>query len=641
MTAPLKPSNQSTSKPRILIVEDEVLIAGDLAAMLHSLGYEVAGNVTSAEQALELVEKERPDLVLMDIVLQGQMDGIEAAEVIRTGWGVPIVFITAYGEADKLERAKLAYPFGYILKPFQERDIKITVEMALYVAQVEAERKRTEEERREYEEKYRLLVDNMMDAVFLTSPDGKVYSANPAACEMFGLSESEIIEGGRGAVIDGEDPRLPAALEERERTGRFRGELNCRRKDGTIFPGEVFSSVFRDKNGQLMTSTMVRDVSARKLAEEELRESEEKYRLLFTHAPAGIYEIDFVNARFSSVNDVMCEYTGYTREELLSMNAIEILSEESKLLFLSRLEKMLAGEPVADNPEYLIHDKSGAERWVALSTRFNYRQGKIQGATVVAHDITERKRQEAVRERLELQLRQAQKMEAIGTLAGGVAHEFNNLLQVIGGYTQLLLLNKNENNPDHFKLKAIEKATERATQLVKQLLLFGLKAEAERLSINLNQAVERAVKRLEQSLPQKIVIELRLDRRLRSVKADPVQLEHMLLYLGNNAADAMPEGGRLVIETQNITIEKDYVWTYLEATPGDYVLLMVSDTGRGMDEETIQHIFEPFYTTKEIGQGTGLGLASVHGIVKGHGGSIRCHSELGRGTTFQIYLPAS
>ncbi|MBF0531045.1 MAG: response regulator [Deltaproteobacteria bacterium] len=221
-----------------------------------------------------------------------------------------------------------------------------------------------------------------------------------------------------------------------------------------------------------------------------------------------------------------------------------------------------------------------------------------------------------------------------------MAHDFNNILQGISGYTSLILLGKKPENPDFSRLKAIEKAVERAAQLVKQLLLFGRKVEADRRLIELNHEVENARGLLERTIPKMIEIEIDMGSCLWAMKADPVQIEQILLNLGTNAADAMPDGGKLVIQTENFILGDDYADNHLGAVPGNYVLLTVSDTGYGMDQETVRHIFEPFFTTKEIGKGTGLGLASVYGIVKGHGGYITCYSEVARGTTFKIYLPA-
>ena len=231
-------------------------------------------------------------------------------------------------------------------------------------------------------------------------------------------------------------------------------------------------------------------------------------------------------------------------------------------------------------------------------------------------------------------------MEAVGTLAGGISHDFNNLLQAIDGYTQLLLLDKDEDDPECPSLQAIENACDRAAQLVRQLLLFSRKSVTDRKPLDINQEVEQTRRILERTIPKMIDIEVHTGGRLWTVMADPVQIEQIFLNLGSNAADAMPEGGKLVIETENVILDDEFAIGHWGQSQENMRSCTISDTGCGMDKETIKHIFEPFYTTKEIGKGTGLGLASVYGIVKSHDGYISCYSEPGLGATFKIYLPA-
>jgi signal transduction histidine kinase len=257
-----------------------------------------------------------------------------------------------------------------------------------------------------------------------------------------------------------------------------------------------------------------------------------------------------------------------------------------------------------------------------------------------AREISERKRtEEALRQSGE-QLRQAQKMEAVGTLAGGIAHDFNNLLQGVMGYTQMLLMDKETGDPDVDKLTQIENSVQRAGELTRQLLTFSRKVESELRPVNINQEIKQVEKLLKRTIPRMIDIELHLEKNIKVVNADPAQVSQALMNFGLNARDAMPDGGKIVVETENVIFDKEYCKTHLGAVPGEYVLLSFSDTGCGMDKETVEHIFEPFYTTKETGKGTGLGLAMVYGIVKSHDGHIMCYSEPGKGTTFKIYFPA-
>lgn len=259
-------------------------------------------------------------------------------------------------------------------------------------------------------------------------------------------------------------------------------------------------------------------------------------------------------------------------------------------------------------------------------------EGNPAGILSMVRNVSERRR-------IEAQLLQAHKMEAIGTLAGGISHDFNNILQVISGYTQILLMGKDPGHPEYSKLEAIERAARRGSDLTKRLLIFSREVEAELRPVDLNHEVLQVAKLLDRTIPKMIQIELDLARDLMVINADPLQLEQIMMNLGVNARDAMPDGGRLTFRTCNVVLDDDYCKTHLGVNPGEYVELNVSDTGQGMEEEVREHIFEPFFTTKETGKGTGLGLAMVYGIVKNHGGYITFSSEPGQGAVFQIYFP--
>jgi len=242
--------------------------------------------------------------------------------------------------------------------------------------------------------------------------------------------------------------------------------------------------------------------------------------------------------------------------------------------------------------------------------------------------------------RLEAQYLHAQKMEAVNTLAGGIAHEFNNLLQTILGYTEVLFLERKESDCGYRELREIEKAALRGVELIQHLLIFSRKIKSKQAPVQLNLTVKQVQKLLTRTIPRMVKVEPMLVDDLRLINADSAQMEQVLINLAINSVDAMPEGGKLIFGTENVTVDEEYCKFHPEAKPGDYVLLTVSDTGRGMDQQTLGHLFEPFYTTKEVGKGTGLGLSAVYGIVMDHHGFIQCDSELGEGTTFKIYLPA-
>ncbi|MFZ3047467.1 MAG: GAF domain-containing protein, partial [Desulfatirhabdiaceae bacterium] len=371
----------------------------------------------------------------------------------------------------------------------------------------------------------------------------------------------------------------------------------------------------------------------RKRTEEALRSERERFRTLLQQAPFGMAVVHETGI-FSYANPKFTEIFGYDLNDVPDGRTWFRLAYPDPAY---RKQVIRNWKADIDNHQvgeqrpriFKVVCKDGRKKTIHfIPVRLE------TGENLVAYeDITDRLV-------LEDQLRHAQKMEAVGTLAGGVAHDFNNLLQGILGYAQILLLDKTAENPDYTKLKGIENSVDRAAKLVRQLLLFSRKAVLERRNLDLDQEVALAVRILERTIPRMIDIEVQSVKQLWKIKADPVQIEQVILNLGTNAADAMPEGGKLIIETQNLTLTPAETQEHIEVNPGNYVLLTVSDTGTGIDPETMNHIFEPFFTTKGIGEGTGMGLASVYGIVKGHGGYIQCHSEPGRGTTFKIFLPA-
>jgi PAS domain S-box-containing protein len=371
----------------------------------------------------------------------------------------------------------------------------------------------------------------------------------------------------------------------------------------------------------------------RKRAEDALRLERERFQTIFQQAPFGMVLVD-KTGRFTYVNPRFTEIFGYDLNDV----------PDGRTWFRSAFpdtgyRKQVIGNWLMD----LQNHQSGGQRPRTFEVTckdgrkkmINFIPVRIEtGENLVScEDISERLK-------LEDQLRHAHKMEAVGTLAGGVAHDFNNLLQGIGGYAQILLMDKSPEDPEYSKLKGIEKSVERAAQLVRQLLLFSRKAVSDSRNLNLDHEVKQAVHVLERTIPKMIEISIHSVSRLWAVKADALQIEQMLLNLGTNAADAMPEGGRLTIQTRNLTMDKDEARKYINVAPGNYVQLTVSDTGTGMDPETVNHIFEPFFTTKGVGKGTGLGLASVYGIVKTNGGYIRCDSRPGKGTIFKMIFPA-
>jgi PAS domain S-box-containing protein len=367
----------------------------------------------------------------------------------------------------------------------------------------------------------------------------------------------------------------------------------------------------------------------RRRSEEALRKNEEMFRLLFSYNPLPTWVQDNETMRFLEVNDAAVRQYGYSQDEFKSMTVLDIRSDEEKVKFLEHSEQWRGAGRYQGNWK---HRKKDGKIFEVEITSHQLEYAGKQVRLVVAQDISER-------HLLEQQLRQSQKMEAVGRLAGGVAHDFNNLLMVIKGHTELLL---NVLPPsEHYsrKIEQIDRAADRASSLTRQLLAFSRMQVLQPHVMNLNDVVEEMGRLLPRLIGEDIDLVIKGSEDLGAIRADASQMEQVIMNLAVNARDAMPGGGRLLIETSNVELDSAYSAVHPIVRQGRYVLLAVSDTGTGMDAETQAHIFEPFFTTKPQGKGTGLGLATVYGVVKQSGGFIWVYSELGRGTSFKIYLP--
>jgi two-component system cell cycle sensor histidine kinase/response regulator CckA len=370
-------------------------------------------------------------------------------------------------------------------------------------------------------------------------------------------------------------------------------------------------------------------------AQKALQESEQRYRALAESAQDFIFILDR-EGNVEYVNSFGAATFGCRQEELIGRNVVEIFPSENSDRQLQRIREVFESGTTLR----VDHKATFPNLKLWLNTQIiplRNEHGEMTSVLGVSRDITERKRAEEEMAALQEQLRQSQKMEAIGRLAGGIAHDFNNILTVIRGYSELSLMNLKESDPLKTNLAEIQKAAGRASDLTRQLLAFSRRQILEMKLINLNLLVKDLDKMLRRVISEDIELVTLLAPELESVRADPGQIEQAILNLAVNARDAMPHGGKLIIETANADLDEVYTHTHMGVTPGHYVTFSVSDTGCGMTPEVRERVFEPFFTTKE--QGTGLGLSTVYGIVKQIGGSIWLYSEPGQGTTFKIYLP--
>jgi len=495
---------------RIMIVDDEAVITTQLEECVTGMGYETAGVAFSGKESVKMAERLKPDLILMDIVMPGKIDGIAAAKIIKEKQDIPVIFLTGYAENHFIDRAKHVEPFGYIVKPFQEREIRASIEVALY-------KKEAERRLRESEKKYRLLVNNIPGVTFTGYKD--------------------------------------------------------------------WSIDFTDNKIEILTGHTMEDFSSRRLKWVDIvvKDDMEKIKKIFTKA-------------LKSNKTYICEY--------------RIKSKKGKIIWIQQ-----RGQIICDD------------------------QGEILHISGVLFDISERKRAEEEKERLGARLQQVERMEAVGTLAGGVAHGFNNVLMSIQGNTSLMLVDTGASHPHRERLKNIEQSVRIAADLTGQLLGFARGGKYQLELTDLNEMVKKT-SGMFGGTKKEIKIHRRYQEDIWTVTVDQGQIEQVLSNLYVNAWQAMPGGGDLHLQTENITLDQDYVKPF-SVEPGRYVKISITDTGAGMDEETRRRIFEPFFTTKEMGRETGLALASVYGIVKNHGGIINVYSEKGEGTTFNIYLPTS
>ncbi len=500
-------------KPKIMIVEDESIVALDIRSGVEAMGYAVCAMASSGEEAIQKAGETGPDLVLMDIVLKGRMDGIEAAGKIVERFKMPVIYLTAYDDDDTLRRAGITTPYGYITKPFNNRELRVAIEIALYKHQAEAKIKKTEQ-------RLAAILRSVGDAVIASDREGRIVFMNQTAERLTGWERA-------------------AAL------------------------------------GRKMVEVL------------------------------GIKAED------------MESLERHLAEKVLTEGLIINLLEDHMLV-----AKDGTATPISDSVAPIHND-----------------DGESPGTVLVFRDISERKRVEEENKRLQDQLFQAQKMESIGRLAGGVAHDFNNMLGVILGHAELAMMKADAGRPLLADLLEIKKTAERSADITRRLLAFARKQTISPLVLDLNLTAVGMLRMLQKLIGEDIQLVWRPGANLWPVKMDPAQIDQILANLSVNARDAIAGTGKITIETSNIIADEPYCADHPGFAPGEYVLLAVSDSGCGMDEDIKDKLFEPFFTTKEAGKGTGLGMAMIYGIVKQNNGYIDVESEPGLGATFRIYIP--
>lgn len=505
-----------------------------------------------------------------------------------------------------------------------------------------AELVRLNEEIRTNEEQFRLMIEGVKDyAIYTLDPEGRVTSWNDGAARIYGYTAEEIIGQHRSRFFSADEiaSGLPMSeIGEAAAVGRFSEEAWRVRKDGSRFWANGTMTVRRDQDGKVLGFVkVVRDLTERKRAETELQKNLDAIQLR-DRAIRAVSQGILITDPHDSDNGIIYASPGF--ENLTGYSAGEVVGMNSRLLFGPKTDqeavRQLLEVSQSHKPttvEILNYRKCGTPYWSAVSvTPVNNDQGELVHFVEVHTDITERRI-------LEEQVRQSQKMEAIGQLASGVAHDFNNLLTIIFGYGEILLNSLPSNDPQRELVSEICHAGERAAGLTRQLLSFSRQTVMELKVLSFNTVVQEAEKLLRRIVGEDIRLVTILDPNIGRVRVDPHHMGQVLLNLAVNARDAMPCGGHLTIETKDVILDEAYVNTHVEVQAGRHAVLSVSDNGTGMTPDVRARIFEPFFTTKPVGKGTGLGLSVVHGIIKQCNGQIGAYSEPGIGTTFKIYLP--
>ncbi|HKO04244.1 MAG TPA: PAS domain S-box protein [Candidatus Acidoferrales bacterium] len=520
---------------------------------------------------------------------------------------------------------------------YSERDTEFAASVGGQIA-LAIERKQAEDALRKSERHFRALIENSADILTLLDPAGVITYCSPSVARILGYDPEEMIghsafDWVRPEHVERVAEHLAEALRNPGRPEHVRAETHAR--DGTwrMFDGTLTN--FLGVPGVEAVVVNVRDITEQERAQEALNAAEGKFRTLVEQLPAITYvaqpgssgEWEYVSPQIETL-------LGFTQQEWIGLASTwwnRVHPDDRERVAEGEREFERTGTPMRQ--EYRMIARDGRVVWFRDEAVLLHRtSGRPQVMQGVLYDITDQRR-------LEDQLRQAQKMEAVGRLAGGVAHDFNNLLMVIQGHTSLLSERLPDSTAERRSLEQIQKSTERAASLTRQLLAFSRLQVMQPRVLDLNSVVADMGKMLRRLIGEHIELILRADSGLGRVKADPGQIEQVLLNLVVNARDAMAGGGKLVVETCNLALDEAAARRIPSLQPGSYVVLSVSDTGVGMDPETQSHIFEPFFTTKEQGKGTGLGLATVYGIVQQSGGQITVYSQPGQGATFRLYFP--
>ena len=655
------------AKSRIQIVEDEIILAKEMQYQLESMGYEVVGIAPTGNDAVRMAKKFKPDLVLLDIRLKGDMNGIETARAINRERRTPVIFNTAYSDAHTLAEAKETEPYGFIPKPADPRILKTTIEMAIKRFEVEQQLMANEEKIRESEERLSILFEYAPDAYYINDMMGTLLDGNHAAEKLTGYQKDELV--GKNFfqlnLLSLDQVPKAAKLLARNKLKKSTGpdEFRLMRKDNSTVDVEIRTYPIKIRN-QMVVLGIARDITERKKAENELKSSEERYRTLAETMMAGIVIAD-ENENITFVNPATCRMLQYKKAELLKLNMADITVPEE----FNKMRNSTGRRKKGINEQYEVKLKKMDGRFldglISASPLFDH-EGRYEGSLGVLLDVTEMRS-------LERQLNQTQKLESIGRLAAGIAHEINTPTQYVGDNIRFLqdtfrdlmtlqgkydfvirdlkaerLTSTSLNELEELKQKldmdflqdeipqAIDQSLEgldRVSKIVRAMKEFSHPGEEETQDFDINKAIQTTITVTRNEWKYTADLETELDPNLPLVHGHPDEFNQVILNLITNAVHA-------ISSKHNDGLKVKGLIRILTKMRDDGVEIEISDTGTGIPEDVQDHIFDPFYTTKPVGQGTGQGLAICRNIVvQKFNGSISFDTKQAEGTRFFIYLP--
>lgn len=628
-------------KPRVLYVDDEQDNLQSFRALFRR-EYEIFV-AQSAGEALQILRQVEIHVLVSDQRMP-EMTGVELLERVAAEFpGILRFMLTGFSDYDPLVDAiNKGRIQGYFSKPLNPEEIKDRIEKGLENIYLKARNEQLFRELKISEERFRTLFEQAADSIVLIDPEsGMLHDFNAMTYSNLGYSHDEL-QKIKLFELAAENSReeMKSQLDKALETGASTFTMQLKGKDAGLHDFLMkFKSV--SIHGHTYLLGILNDITEQMRVQAELKESQGFLNAIIENIPDIIFVKDVKELRYIQFNRAGEELLGYSRGELLGKTDIELFGEDIAGSFTKADREVLTSRRIVEIPEETLKTQKKGER-VLRTKRIPILDdaGQPRYLLGLSEDVTEELSLKLKEKRLQAELRQLYKMQAIGTLAGGIAHDFNNILGVMLGFTELVMTELDCASSSYENLGAVLSAGQRAKDLVNQILIFSRKGELEPKPLMLQPLIKESIKFLRSSIPSTIEIRLKIDERCGAIMADPTQMQQVIMNLCTNAYHSMRDrGGVLEIALRQVNLSQADLDHYPEMEAGRYLHLSIRDTGSGIAQDVIERIFEPYFTTKGLGEGTGLGLSVVHGIVTGYGGGIRVSSEIGKGTTFDVFLP--